>query len=172
MILGKTELLKLQNSPDSLLSGAIDERSQIQVNGLELTVSSAEAFESAGRIGFDNSERVLPQYTPVEWDGEGWAFLPRGNYKIIFNEIVSIPRDACAIGLPRSSLLRSGVSVHTAVWDAGYRGRSEALLVVYNEKGFYLKKNARVLQLLFMRLESEQEGYDGRYMNENTGVKQ
>jgi dUTP pyrophosphatase len=60
-----------------------------------------------------------------------------------------------------------GVSVHTAVWDAGYRGRSEALLVVYNEAGFRIRKDARVIQLIFMRLESGQEGYKGRYLGEN-----
>ena len=103
----------------------------------------------------------------MKWGDDGWLFLKKGSYKIIFNEIVSIPTDVCAIGLPRSSLLRMGVSVHTAVWDAGYKGRSEALLVVYNEDGFYIKKDARVMQLLFMTLGSAQEGYSGRYMNEN-----
>lgn len=149
------------------MEGAIDERSQLQVNGFELTINRIEAFDGPGRIGFDNADRVLPAYKKVEWANDGWAFLEKGCYKIIFNEVVSIPKDMCAIGLPRSSLLRSGVSVHTAVWDAGYKGRSEALLVVHNEHGFYIRKNSRVLQLLFMRLESGQEGYNGRYMNEN-----
>ncbi|MCD1294849.1 deoxyuridine 5'-triphosphate nucleotidohydrolase [Methanocella sp. CWC-04] len=164
MILGKTELSKLLS--DKLVECSIDESSQLQVNGYELTVSRIEAFEGPGRIGFDNSERVLPSYRAIEWD-DGWAFLKKGCYKITFNEIVSIPKDMCAIALPRSSLLRSGASIHTAVWDAGYKGRSEAMLVVYNDDGFYLKKDARVIQLLFMRLGSAQEGYSGRYMNEN-----
>lgn len=164
MILGKTELTKLH---DSLVENAVDVQSQLQVNGLELTVARVETFEGPGRIGFSNEDRELPQTTPLEWDDGGWLFLRKGCYKIIFNEIVSIPKDACAIGLPRSSLLRMGVSVHTAVWDAGYKGRSEALLVVYNEAGFYMKKDARAIQLLFMKLGEGQEGYQGRYMNEN-----
>jgi len=86
----------------------------------------------------------------------------------VFNETVSIPKDMCAIARPRSSLLRMGATVHTAVWDAGYRGRSEALLVVYNESGFFIRKDTRAIQLIFMRLDSEQEGYSGQYMNENT----
>lgn len=167
MILGKTELIGLLEK-NMLVEGAIDAKAQTQVNGFELTVQGVERFYGAGRIGFDNAERVLPDMKSVNWSDEGWAFLEKGCYKVIFNEIVSIPKDVCAIGLPRSSLLRAGVSVHTAVWDAGYRGRSEALLVVYNDHGFYLKKNARVLQLMFMKLESAAvEGYNGRYMNEN-----
>ncbi|MBU4491530.1 MAG: deoxyuridine 5'-triphosphate nucleotidohydrolase, partial [Euryarchaeota archaeon] len=44
----------------------------------------------------------------------------------------------------------------------------ESLLVVYNEKGFKVKKNARVLQLLFFRLNEEvHKGYSGIYQNEN-----
>lgn len=164
MILGKTELTELLDGP---VIGAVDAKEQLQVNGFELTAGKVEAFESAGSIGFSNDDRVLPATKPLDWGGDGWLSLAPGCYKVIFNEIVSIPKDVCAIGLPRSSLLRMGVSVHTAVWDAGYRGRSEALLVVYNKDGFRIKRNARILQLVFMRLESGQEGYKGRYMNEN-----
>lgn len=164
MILGKTELTKLI---DGLVAGAVDSRAQLQVNGLELTACKVETFESAGSIGFSNDDRALPDTKPLVWGEDGWLSLPQGCYKVVFNEVVSIPKDVCAIGLPRSSLLRMGVSVHTAVWDAGYRGRSEALLAVYNPGGFRIKKDARILQLVFMRLESGQEGYSGRYMNEN-----
>ena len=57
-----------------------------------------------------------------------------------------------ALGKPRSSLLRSGVAIHNAVWDAGYQGRSQALLVVYHPRGFTLSRDARVLQLVFFLL--------------------
>ena len=73
-----------------------------------------------------------------------------------------------ALGLSRSSLLRCGASLHTAVWDAGYSGRSESLLVVYNPQGLDLEKNARVLQLVFSTLTGESQGYTGGYQGENT----
>ncbi|WP_424359229.1 deoxyuridine 5'-triphosphate nucleotidohydrolase [Methanocella sp. MCL-LM] len=165
MIPGKTGLSELVKQ--GLVEGAVDAAAQTQVNGFELTVEHVEAFDGPGRIGFDNADRRLPVYQPLEWDRDGWTFLPKGCYKIVFNETVSIPKNMCAIARPRSSLLRMGATVETAVWDAGYRGRSEALLVVYNEQGFFMKKNTRAIQLLFMRLDSEQEGYSGRYMNEN-----
>ena len=72
-----------------------------------------------------------------------------------------------ALGKPRSSLLRSGVAVHNAVWDAGYRGRSQALLVVYHPRGFTLSRDARVLQLVFFALAHPvDQGYRGRYQGE------
>ena len=95
--------------------------------------------------------------------------LNPGSYSIIFNEIVHLPKDIMALGLSRSSLLRCGASLHTAVWDAGYSGRSESLLVVHNPLGLDLEKDARVLQLVFSKLTGTSQGYQGRYQGENTG---
>lgn len=145
-----------------LVEDMIDPDTQIQVNGCELTVDRVYEFMGRGSIAFDNSERVLSECGELTFD-DGWIDLPAGSYKIVSNEIVHIPKDMIAIARPRSSLLRCGASVETAVWDAGYEGRSECLLVVFNERGFRLKRNARVVQLLFMRLESGTEGYDGIY---------
>jgi dUTP pyrophosphatase len=72
-----------------------------------------------------------------------------------------------AFGRPRSSLLRCGAAIHTAVWDAGYRGRSEALLVVVAHEGVRLAPGARVLQLVFVRLEAATRAYSGAYQGEN-----
>ena len=72
-----------------------------------------------------------------------------------------------ALATPRSSLLRCGVTVNTAVWDAGYSGRSQSLLVVYNPGGFRLQRNARIVQLVFFQLSGETEGYNGTYQGEN-----
>lgn len=166
MIQGKTELEGLIKG--GLAKDAVDVVAQTQVNGLELTVARVEALYGPGRIGFDNADRDLPPCKTLEWGRDDWLYLREGCYKIVFNEIVDIPRDMCAIARPRSSLLRMGVTVETAVWDAGYKGRSEALLVVRNPAGFYVRKNARVVQLLVMRLETAvRQGYSGRYMGEN-----
>ena len=73
-----------------------------------------------------------------------------------------------ALARPRSSLLRSGVAIHTAVWDAGYNGRSQALINIYHPDGYDIQKNARVMQLVFMVLDAPtQQKYDGAYQNEN-----
>jgi dUTP pyrophosphatase len=166
MIQGKTELEGLIKG--GLAKDAVDAAAQTQVNGLELTVARVEVLYGPGRIGFDNADRELPQCKHLEWGRDGWLYLREGCYKIIFNEIVDVPKDMCAIARPRSSLLRMGATVETAVWDAGYKGRSEALLIVHNSAGFHIKKDARVVQLLFMRLETAAgQGYSGRYMNEN-----
>ncbi|MFZ2410213.1 MAG: deoxyuridine 5'-triphosphate nucleotidohydrolase [Candidatus Methanoperedens sp.] len=167
-MLSHDELLSLINKTPPLVDHMIDPNIQIQPNGVELTLQHVEIHETGGSIAFDNLERKLPSTKNMDFDKDGWIHLPKGSYKIVFNEIVNIPKNIAAIAKPRSSLLRCGATVETAVWDAGYSGRSESLLVVYNENGFKIKKNARVLQLLFFRLGEEvSKGYSGVYQNEN-----
>lgn len=151
-----------------LVEEMIDREAQTQMCGLELTLQRIESFASAGALAFENKERALPNLDLLDFDSSGWISLAPGAYLVTFNEIVNIPRDAAALARSRSSLLRCGATLETALWDPGYRGRSQSLLVVYNPAGLRLKKNARLMQLIFIRLEKEAEKvYCGRYQGEN-----
>lgn len=151
-----------------LVESMIDPEIQTQMCGVELTLQRLERFVSAGALAYDNKDRKLPDMKEVEFDASGWVDLDRGSYLVTFNEIVSIPRDVTAFARSRSSLLRSGATLETALWDPGYRGRSQSLLVVHNPAGLKLKKNARLMQLVFMRLEMDAEKiYTGTYQGEN-----
>jgi dUTP pyrophosphatase len=152
----------------NLVESMIDPKTQTQMCGMELTLQKIERFTSAGAVAFDNIERELPRMEPMNFDPAGWIILLAGAYLVTFNEIVNIPRDVAALARARSTLLRCGASLETALWDPGYRGRSQSLLVVYNPNGLRLKKNARLMQLVFMRLEKDAEKvYSGKYQGEN-----
>jgi dUTP pyrophosphatase len=63
------------------------------------------------------------------------------------------------------------VSLHTAVWDAGYWGRSQALLIVHLQEGYRIQQGASLLQLLFIRLAKPvSQGYQGRFLKENFSI--
>ncbi|MBS3069152.1 deoxyuridine 5'-triphosphate nucleotidohydrolase [Candidatus Micrarchaeota archaeon] len=146
--------------------GGIMHESQMQPIGVDLTLGEIHAFEGAGRIDFDNSHRVLPKTRKMEFENE--IRLEKGCYKVVFNEHVSIPSDCAAFAYPRSSLLRCAADMHCAVWDPGYDGRSEAMLVVENPHGIVLEKNAKLAQLVFVKLlEEARELYAGAYKGEN-----
>lgn len=141
--------------------------SQLQPCGVDLTLKEVHSFEDAGEIDFDNSKRRLSATKKLEWK-EGKLHLKQGCYKIIYNEYVSIPLDCAAFGYPRSSLLRCGADIRCAAWDPGYHGKSESLLVVNNTHGITLHEKAKVMQLVFVKLESEaHRGYEGKYKGEN-----
>jgi dUTP pyrophosphatase len=151
----------------------INPEEQTQMCGVELTLQKVERFLSAGALAFDNKERKLPKTEEINFDSSDWVDLVPGAYIVIFNEIANIPKDMAALARPRSSLLRMGASLETALWDPGYRGRSQSLLVVYNPAGLRLKKNARLMQLVFVRLEKEAEKtYSGIYQEENISSKE
>jgi len=151
-----------------MVESAIDSQVQTQMCGVELTLQKIEEFRSQGSIAYDNRERTLPVVQELKFDDAGWIDLKPGSYLATFNEIVNIPRDVAALARPRSSLLRCGASLETALWDPGYRGRSQSLLVVHNSSGIRLKRNARLLQLVFMRLDHQAEKvYSGIYQGEN-----
>ena len=151
-----------------LVESMIDPETQTQMCGVELTLQKIERFLTAGAVAFDNKERKLPETEPLNFDEMGWIELTAGAYLVTFNEIVNIPKDVAAMARARSTLLRCGATLETALWDPGYRGRSQSLLVVYNPQGLKLKKDARLMQLVFLRLENEAEKlYSGKYQGEN-----
>lgn len=141
--------------------------SQYQPAGIDMTVKEVHDFESAGRIDFDNSSRKISSTKALQFNSNEIHLSP-GSYKVIFNEYVKIPHDVAAFCFPRSSLLRCGAMLECAIWDPGYEGRSEALLIVSNKHGLTLKKNAKIGQMVFIKLsEATKEPYEGRYKGEN-----
>ena len=167
VVLSRQEIKRLLKKKPPLVEGYIDLEEQVQPNGVDLTLREIALPQSSGRITAQNDQRLVSDLSPLVFDGLGYIDLAPGAYIITYNEVVHLPKNIMALGRPRSSLLRCGVTVGTAVWDAGYEGRSQSLLVVYNPRGFRLQKNARVIQLIFMRLSEKTEGYKGAYQGEN-----
>lgn len=165
-VLAGSDLWKYLESKPPLVERMLDPNLQVGANGIDLSISEIETFSGSGALGFKSSDRK--EAPTVRIDNTRSVHLGQGSYKIRYNEIVHIPLDLIAIARPRSSLLRYGATVQTAVWDAGYEGRSESLLIVHNENGLNLIENARVVQLIFLRTTKQlKTGYNGIYKGEN-----
>jgi dUTP pyrophosphatase len=166
--LSSTALRSLITGDPPLIRSYRDLDSQIQPNGFDLTLESVAIHRGAGAVGHANVDRVLPDLEPVDFDQRGWVDLQPGIYHITYNEIVALPLSVMALGRPRSTLNRIGATIHTAVWDAGYEGRSTSLLAVMNSNGVQLQRDARVMQLVFFAIgEPPGKGYAGIYQGEN-----
>jgi dUTP pyrophosphatase len=166
-VLSGRDIRRLIEKDPPLIAGWLDLETQVQPNGFDLTLRDVAVPQSAGCITADNAGRFVADTSPLVFDGTGGIDLPAGIYIVSYNEVVHLPRNIMALGRPRSSLLRCGVTVGTAVWDAGYEGRSQSLLVVYNPRGFRVQQGARITQLIFMELSGDSEGYNGAYQGEN-----
>jgi len=149
-----------------LIEGYINLDEQLQPSGFDLSLGEVHAFDGGGSADFSNRERRIAPTRSLQPDGEGWYELPRGCYVIVYNEVVRMPLSLVAIARSRSTLLRNGAAVETAVWDPGYQGRSSSLLVVHNPHGIRLKRDARVIQLVFFGTDEVEGGYSGVFQHE------
>ena len=166
-VLSKDDIDRLVHQDPPLVESYVNLEEQLQPNGIDLTLREVAMTQSPGKIAVDNNQRRLAGLAPLMFGGLDFMQLMPGAYVITYNEIVHLPRNITALIFPRSSLLRCGVTVHTAVWDAGYHGRGQSLMVVYNPQGISLQRNARIVQLVFYNLTRETEGYQGTYQREN-----
>lgn len=154
-----------------LIQGYIDLDIQLTPNGFDLTAASVFEFNEAGALDFSNKERIIPvgkEIAPkkrLPEDKFGWWNLKKGTYKIKTNETVNLTNDLIALAFSRTSLLRMGCFTQHGVWDAGFKGKGEFVLVVDNPEGVSLKQNARIAQLIFMSINEIDKGYSGIYQN-------
>lgn len=167
-VLGMSEIVKLLNSTSPLIENYINLDYQLQPAGFDLSLAEIRQFKTSGQIDFDNSKRKISETIPLRFSTEDKSVkLSKGVYLVVFNEKINLPRNILALGLPRSTLLRCGVTINSAVWDPGYSGRGKSLMVVFNPYGVTLFKNARLMQLIFIKIEGDTgEGYRGIYKGE------
>lgn len=135
---------------------------QLDCAGAKLTLCEVYGLTGAGEILPEG--KSLPKYLRVEPDQRGIFDLREGSYVIRYCEYVRIPEDSMALAIPRSSLLRSGATIFTAVWDPGYEGRGYGLMLVLNKHGIKIGAKAQVAQLVYIKLtERSAVPYRGTY---------
>ena len=139
---------------------------QIQPNGVDLRLGAVLELTGTGRITRSDktiSDREPLETTPLETGDRQGYHLDPGGYVLEYADPVTIPEGHVGFILPRSSLMRNGAMLNTAVWDAGYSGRGEGLLQVHNP--LTLEPDARVAQLVLAAAD-HQDLYDGDYQGE------
>ena len=168
MVLPREHIVERLKASPPLLEDYLNLEAQLQPNGFDLTLRAISRFASQGKLGPRSQDRVISHHEALSIEGGEAHNLTPGPYLVTFNEVVNLPLDLMAYARPRSSLLRSGVAVHTAVWDAGYQGRSQALMIIYNPQGYRLALGAALVQMVFVALESPvTQGYQGVFQGEN-----
>lgn len=142
----------------------IDRETQLQQAGVDLTVRKIESFRESGQLDFDNRERHIARGNEISNN-----HLEGGEaYRVTYNETISVPEDGIGFVYPRSSLMRNGAHLVSAVWDPGYEGKGQGLIQVLNPYGITLEENARIGQIIFAKVENPSEHtYRGEFQGEN-----
>ena len=139
----------------------VDEKN-VQPAGVDLRVKCIYRLNSGGFIGIKN--RRSPDVEVVA-DNEGEKFTLKPNEFVLVEtmEKVNMPNDLLAIILPRSSLFRCGVSLHTAVVDPGFIGTLTFGMKNLSEHPFEIEIGARIGQIVFEEVKGNRKLYNGRY---------
>ena len=162
--LSRQTIIKLMDETPPIIDEFIDFNSQIQPNGFDLTLHDVSNFKSHSVIGTNNNSRVLAETSQLKFEDSGKLFLPQGSYRITLNEKINLPSGIMSLCQTRSSLLRSGIAINSGIGDAGYSGKYQALMTIYNPYGFSVEKNSRILQIVFFHLDNEtSHAYEGIY---------
>lgn len=138
---------------------------QIQPAGVDLTVDKIWKIDGAGELDFSNARRSIPSRIELEFSESKPIHLTSGPYIVKYGQKISIPDDSIGIVLPRSSLMRMGATLVSALWDPGYSGVGKGLLIVANPHGIKIHFNARIGQITFIKGKSSGT-YSGVYQNE------
>jgi len=150
-MLGENELKKL--FPDF--------KELVQPSGIDLRIEDVFFQVSPGSL--INNEKKLPELEQLE--PPIYVLKPKTSYLATVDRKIKIPKGFSMLYLPRSTLLRSFVSVHTAVGDPGFYGTLQFMLYNYGEFEYTVKRGERIAQGVVFDVTGSGE-YNGSYQEE------
>ena len=146
---------------------------QYQPAGIDLTVGDIKTLYYTPGImyGLLKNAKVLPEQKDLEEKKmqvagmlkTGYVLEPHVCYIVTTAEKIKIDKHSGQFYLPRSSLLRGGVTVDTAFGDPGFNGHLSFLIRNNNPTMFFLEKGVRFAQLINISAFDVDKEYDGDY---------
>jgi dUTP pyrophosphatase len=133
----------------------------VQPSGIDLPLDEVFIQKSPGSL-IDN-EKNLPDIESV--DGPIYTLKPKTAYLATIDRKIKIPKGFAMLYKPRSTLLRSFVSVQTAVGDPGFYGTLMFLVYNHGDYDYKIKKGDRIAQGVVFEVKGSGE-YSGSYQEE------
>ena len=133
--------------------------------GFDLRLSEIFEIISAGYLGIErrNTSDSKLLASDVTTPGGVFSFSAGKFYLVTTKEEVNLDLDMVAFVHPRSSLLRSGVVLVTAVTAPGYEGKLTFGLYVAGPVPFTVELGARFAHINFLQLDQPGNEYRGQW---------
>lgn len=148
-------------------------KEQYQPAGIDLKLDRIEEFiiKEDGFYGLVNNTKFLPETKELKMNAKVidnvwtnvYSLRPGVPYLAVTEEKIKIDEESLQFYKPRSSILRCGANVMTAVGDSGFNGHLSFLIINYLPIDFSIAKGERFAQLVDIRVEGVMNGYDGDY---------
>ena len=149
-MLGEKELLKLFPEYSDT----------IQPSGIDLRMD--KIYRQVGSCSIIDNEKNLPEIEELESVDDIYTLEPKTAYSVTIEGKIEIPTGYTMLYLPRSTLLRSFISVHTAVGDPGFYGTLQFMIVNNGQYPYKIKKGERIAQAVVFPVEGSGK-YNGSY---------
>lgn len=133
----------------------------VQPSGIDLELDKIYTQESEGSL-IDN-EKNLPEIKELE--GPIYSLKPNTAYLASIKRKIKIPKGYAMLYLPRSTLLRSFVSVQTAVGDPGFYGTLMFMVYNHGKYEYKIKSGDRIAQAVVWPVEGSGV-YNGSYQED------
>ncbi len=152
-MLGEIELRKLFTEYED----------SIQPSGIDLKLD--KLFYQKGSGSLIDNEKNLPQLEEVECEDDIYVLKAHTSYSVTVMGKTRIPVGYTMLFLPRSTLLRSFISVDTAVGDPGFVGTLQFLITNNGDFDYRIKRGERIVQAVVFKVDGSGR-YDGSYQEE------
>lgn len=149
----------------------LDEK-QYQPGGLDLRLGKIETFKTDKKYyGIIDGDKIIPEREELRMNALSvngelknvYSLRPGVPYIATVQHKIKIDKESLQFYRPRSTLLRCGTHVMTAVGDNGYFGSLSFLIINYLPVDFVITKGERFAQLVDMRVDGAINEYDGDY---------
>ena len=148
-------------------------------NGIDLRLGKVyELSEEFISYGIYEDKKMIPEHIEVMaeplWmnDKYGWTLNPGRAYILEVDREIKINENSMQLYRPRSTLLRAGISLHTACGDAGYNGKLAFLCINNSNRPFRMEEGVRFAQMIDFEVKGASTQYDGDYQNDKHKVKE
>ena len=156
MIIGEKELRKMYPELDD---------DQYQPNSIDLKLGKVYEFMSSNgeAYGLYDGKKHIPNKVEICYPYKNrYTLYPNKPYWLEIEPKIEIPEDIAQFYLPRSSLLRMGVTLHTALGDSGFNGHLMFLAINHTPYDIKLGKGERIATAINFEVDSAGL-YDGDY---------
>ena len=165
-MIGTNELLKLVK--ENKLVENLSERELTNPEGAGFDLRVGEVFLiKDGEAFLGETERFTPDVESIaKYGASKGIILQPGDFVLVKTiEKVNLPFDIGIIFRPRTTLYRSGVTLHTAAASPGYSG--ELIFGMFNsgKNNFRLELGARIVHALFYRTGENVSSYRGQWQH-------
>ena len=136
---------------------------KIQPNGVDLSIGKIERIRGIPLVKDGEYDKGIREEIPP--NDNGLVNINLGGFVVTYDEKIEIPPDCVGYVFPRSRLPRCGLFLTTAMWDAGYEGKGEGMLMSMTK--LKIEHDMNVAQIAFLDADEADKTYDGSHQHEN-----